>query len=89
MDFLTGRPQKVRIGNHTSSKIILNTGTPQGCVLCLILYTLFTQNCTPFDTSSTTIKFADDTTVVGLIIDFRKIRRTEHHPPPTHTYMGR
>ncbi|KAF7640715.1 hypothetical protein LDENG_00020570, partial [Lucifuga dentata] len=32
-DFLTGRPQVERIGSHTSSSLILNTGTPQGCVL--------------------------------------------------------
>ena len=33
-DFLTGRPQRVLIGSHTSSTF--NTGTPQGCVLSYI-----------------------------------------------------
>ena len=31
------------------------------------LYTLYTHYCTPTHSSNTTIKFADDTTVVGLI----------------------
>uniref|UniRef100_A0A9J8A6D7 Reverse transcriptase domain-containing protein n=1 Tax=Cyprinus carpio carpio TaxID=630221 RepID=A0A9J8A6D7_CYPCA len=33
LDFLTGRPQAVRVGSNTSSTITLNTGAPQGCVL--------------------------------------------------------
>ncbi len=32
LDFLTGRSQVVRMGNNTSSPLILNTGAPQGCV---------------------------------------------------------
>ena len=31
------------------------------------MYTLFTQDCTAMHDSNTIIKFADDTTVVGLI----------------------
>ncbi|KAK3521487.1 hypothetical protein QTP70_006825 [Hemibagrus guttatus] len=31
LDFLTGRPQSVRIGNSTSSTTTLNAGAPQGC----------------------------------------------------------
>ncbi len=34
LDFLTGRPQAVRVGSNTSSTITLNTGAPQGCSLC-------------------------------------------------------
>ena len=29
LDFLTGRPQVVRVGNNTSTMLILNTGAPQ------------------------------------------------------------
>lgn len=43
LDFLIGRPQSVRIGNRSSATITANLGTPQGCVLSPILYTLFTQ----------------------------------------------
>ena len=45
LDFLTGRPQVVRLGNNTSTTLILNTGAPQGCVLSPLLYSLFTHNC--------------------------------------------
>ena len=67
LDFLTGLPQVVRVGNNTSTTVILNTGAPQGCVLCPLLYSLFTHDCTARHDSNTIIKFADDTTVVGLI----------------------
>ncbi|KAK0132238.1 RNA-directed DNA polymerase from mobile element jockey [Merluccius polli] len=66
-DFLTNRPQHVRMGSSTSSTIILNTGVPQGCVLSPVLYTLYTHDCVATHSSNTLIKFADDTTVVGLI----------------------
>ena len=67
LDFLTGRPQSVRIGNRTSSSIISNVGTPQGYVLSPILYTLFTHNCVASHKDNTILKFADDTAVIGCI----------------------
>ncbi|KAI3366907.1 hypothetical protein L3Q82_009551 [Scortum barcoo] len=65
--FLTGRPQAVRMGSTTSSTLTLNTGAPQGCVLSPLLYSLFTHDCVATHSSNTIIKFADDTTVIGLI----------------------
>ncbi|KAM4612748.1 LOW QUALITY PROTEIN: contactin-4 [Polymixia lowei] len=62
LDFLTGRPQAVRVGSKTSSTITLNTGAPQGCVLSPLLFTLLTHDCTPSHSSNLFIKFADDTT---------------------------
>jgi hypothetical protein len=38
-------------------------------VLSPLLYSLFTHDCTARHDSNTIIKFADDTTVVGLITD--------------------
>ncbi|KAK3514614.1 hypothetical protein QTP70_021524 [Hemibagrus guttatus] len=67
-NFLTGRPQAVRIGRHVSTSLILSTGAPQGCVLSPLLYSLCTYDCMA-TTNSTVIKFADDTVVVGLISD--------------------
>ena len=67
LDFLTNRPQSVRLDNTTSSTLILNTGVPQGCVLSPLLYSLFTHDCTAVHGSNTIVKFADDTTVIGLI----------------------
>ncbi|MGJ0277130.1 reverse transcriptase domain-containing protein, partial [Streptococcus pyogenes] len=65
LDFLTGRPQVVRVGN-IFTPLILNTGAPQGCVLSPILYSLFTHDCVATHAYNSIIKFADDTTV-GLI----------------------
>ncbi len=67
LNFLTGRPQAVRVGSNTSSTITLNTGAPQGCVLSPLLFTLLTHDCTPSHNSNRFIKFADDMTVVDLI----------------------
>ena len=60
LDFLTGRPQVVRVGNNTSATLILNTGAPQGCVLSPLLHSLFTHDCTARHNSNTIITFADD-----------------------------
>ncbi|XP_037400811.1 uncharacterized protein LOC108414208 [Pygocentrus nattereri] len=38
------QPQSVRISNRTSASITTYIGTPQGCVLSPILYTLFTHD---------------------------------------------
>ncbi len=67
LDFLTGRPQSVRVGHNTSSTTTLSTGAPQGCVLSPLLFTLLTPDCTAKFSSNHIIKFADDTSVVGLI----------------------
>ncbi|MCJ8732086.1 hypothetical protein PDJAM_G00206930 [Pangasius djambal] len=69
MDFLTNRPQNVRSGHNCSTTITVNTGAPQGCVLSPFLYSLFTHDCKPVYGSNSIIKFADDTTVIGLISD--------------------
>ena len=58
-DFLTHRPQSVRINNLTSSTTILNTGSPKGCVLSPLQYTHYDSN--------VIVKFADDTAVIRLI----------------------
>ncbi|KAI3354791.1 hypothetical protein L3Q82_004533 [Scortum barcoo] len=63
------RPQVVRIGDNTSSTLVLSTGTPQGCVLSPALFTLFTSDCSAIHSTNTIVKFADDTTIVGLISD--------------------
>lgn len=66
-DFLTNRPQTVRLGPYLSSTRTLSTGSPQGCVLSPLLYCLYTHDCSPAHNNNLIVKFADDTTVVGLI----------------------
>ncbi|KAI4891381.1 hypothetical protein NFI96_025937, partial [Prochilodus magdalenae] len=67
LDFLTNRPQSVRIHNLSSSTTILSTGSPQGCVLSPLLFTLLTYDCSPIHPGCHIVKFADDTAVVGCI----------------------
>ncbi len=66
-NFLTGRPQVVKVGQYTSNSITLNVGSPQGCVLSPLLYSLYTHDCVSSHRSTSIIKFADDTVVLGLI----------------------
>uniref|UniRef100_A0A673GSV0 Reverse transcriptase domain-containing protein n=1 Tax=Sinocyclocheilus rhinocerous TaxID=307959 RepID=A0A673GSV0_9TELE len=67
--FLTDRQQLVRLGKYTSSTRIISTGAPQGCVLSPLLFSLYTNDCTSKDPSVKLLKFADDTTLIGLIQD--------------------
>ncbi len=66
-DFLTCRPQVVQMGQFTSNSIPLNIRAPQGCVLSPLLYSLYTHDCVSSHSSTSIIKFADDTVVLGLI----------------------
>ncbi len=66
-DFLTARPQVVKMGQFTSNSITLNIGAPQGCVLSPLLYSLYTHDCVSSHSSASLVKFADDTVVLGLI----------------------
>ncbi len=69
ISFLTDRQQLVRLGKFTSSNRTISTGAPQGCVLSPLLFSLYTNDCTSKDPSVKLLKFADDTTVIGLIQD--------------------
>ncbi len=66
-DFLTARPQVVKVGQFTSNSITLNVGAPQGCVLSPLLYSLYTHDCVSSHSSTSIVKFADDTVVLGLV----------------------
>ncbi|KAK9515536.1 hypothetical protein VZT92_026176 [Zoarces viviparus] len=68
-NFLTDRTQQVRMGKITSSIRTISTGAPHGCVLSPLLFSLYTNDCTSVDPTVKLLKFADDTTVIGLIRD--------------------
>lgn len=62
-DFLTERPQAMRLDRHTTRVCAQHSPTP---------YSLFTHNCGPAFDADTVVKFADDMTVVGLITNSDK-----------------
>ncbi|KAK3556662.1 hypothetical protein QTP70_011926 [Hemibagrus guttatus] len=68
-DFLTDRRQFVRLGTHVSDLQHISTGSPQGCVLSPLLFSLYTNGCTSGHQSVKLLKFADDTTLISLISD--------------------
>ena len=66
-DFLTNRSQRVKLGKNISGSRSTSTGSPQGCVLSPLLFSLYTNTCVSLHPSVKLLKFADDTTLVGLI----------------------
>jgi len=74
-DYLTGRPQFIRMGRVLSGTVVSVVGAPQGTVLSLLLftlYTLYTLYTTDFQYNSGSCqlqKFSDDSAVVRCIKD--------------------
>ncbi|KAF0032199.1 hypothetical protein F2P81_014489 [Scophthalmus maximus] len=66
-NFLSDRKQHMKLGKHVSNSLTVNTGSPEGCVLPPLLFFLYTNSCTPSHQSVKLLKFADDTTHIGLI----------------------
>ncbi len=67
--FLTDRQQLVRLGKFSSTTRTISTGAPQCCVLSPLVFSLYMNDCTSKDPSVKLLKFADDTTLIGLIQD--------------------
>ena len=67
LEFLTNRTQYVKFDNHVSDCKVTNTGAPQGCVISPVLFTLYTNDCSINTHNTKLIKFADDSTIQGLI----------------------
>ena len=65
--FLTDRPQQVRVGQALSSLSTTNTVASQGCVLSPALFVLYTADCRSKEDGNVMVKFADDTSLSGLI----------------------
>ena len=66
-DYLTGRPQFVRLGSVLSDVVVSDTGAPQGTVLSPFLFTLYTTDFQYNSESCHLQKFSDDSAVVGCI----------------------
>ena len=65
--FLTNRTQYVKFQNFVSDSIITFTGSPQGCVLSPVLFTIYTNVCQIDNNTVKLIKFADDSCIEGFI----------------------
>ncbi len=64
LDFLTGRSQVVRMGNNTSTLVLLRAASSaHSCTPCTHM------DCAATHSSNVIVKFADDTAVIGLITD--------------------
>ncbi|KAK3535563.1 hypothetical protein QTP70_016833 [Hemibagrus guttatus] len=61
--------RQTAVGMHVSDLQHISTGSPQGCVLSPLLFSLYTNGCTSGHQSVKLLKFADDTTLIGLIFD--------------------
>ena len=64
-DFLSDRKQHVKLEKHVSDSQSISTGSPQGCVLSPLLFSLYTNSCTSSHQSVKLLKFADDTTLIS------------------------
>lgn len=67
IDYLTGRPQYVRLQSCVSDRVVSNTGAPQGTVLSPFLFTLYTTDFSYRSESCHLQKFSDDSAIVGCV----------------------
>lgn len=65
--FLFCRPQRVYVRGNTSEEVTVSTGSPQGCVLLPVLFSLFTNDFKVNDTQFKLFKYADDMALVCLL----------------------
>ncbi len=63
VDFLTSRSQRVRVNGVSSNALLSSTGTPQGCFLSPLLFSLYTDDCRSVFEGRHIIKFADDSVI--------------------------
>ena len=73
--FLSGRTQRVRIGNSLSQPLTLVSGVPQGGILSPIIFTLYTADMELWLENSSLFNYADDTTTDCRNIDVLQIQR--------------
>ncbi len=66
-DYLSNRPQYVRMHNCVSQVVTCSTGVPQGTVLAPFLFTFYTSDFQYNSKNCHLQKFSDDSAIVGCI----------------------
>ena len=67
VDYLSGRPQFVRLKSCVSDRVVSNTGAPQGTVFSPFFFTIYTTDFNYQTESCHLQKFSDDSAIVGCI----------------------
>ncbi|KAI4891304.1 hypothetical protein NFI96_010094 [Prochilodus magdalenae] len=67
IDYLTGRPQYVRLRDCTSETVVSSTGAPAGTVLSSFLFTLYTSDIKYNSKTCHMQTFSDDTAIVACV----------------------
>ena len=67
VDYLTGRPQYMRLQHCVSDTVVSNTRAPQGTVHSPFFFTLYTTDFSYKTGSCHLQKFSDDSAIVGCI----------------------
>ena len=68
LDFLVDRSQCVRVNGSVSDMLFSSTGSPQGCVLSPILYSLYTDDCRGPQPGRLILKLSDDMVIVCVCV---------------------
>ena len=70
ISYLTNRPQFLRAGADVKSETnCMNTDAPQGTMLSLFLFSLYTEDCRSQHENTPITKSADNTGLTALITD--------------------
>ena len=78
MNYLTSRPQYVRLRPSTLSDVIItNTGAPQGTVLTPFLFSLYTSDCRATHNNCFIDKYATGTVLTGMVLNDNFINYTQ------------
>ncbi len=67
VNYLTGRPQYVNLQHCVSNRVFYNTSAPQGTVVSLFLFTLYTADFSYCTESCHLQKFSDESAIVGCL----------------------
>ena len=67
-DFLRDRPQRASVNGYMSEDAVLNSGSLQGCVLSLMLFSIYTNHMNLQTAVISLLKLADDM-ALGLLLN--------------------